>query len=279
VSNNHQQQKGARLDPRLPLSLALGAGGVRGMAHVGVLDALRSRGFRITEIVGASVGALILAFYAGVGMDVPTLRAFGVNLTSRHLLAWAWLRRAPEALRRRFQHRAGIIPESLERLAAVSGDGLHHGVERIGMVAYDLSAREEVFLHNLQVDFALDDATRGAVAIPRVYPPRDYAMSGRHMRLIDGGVTNLLPVDYLFAPPFRPQQVLAVDVSNRARQRQANLAKVAALSRAHPDVPIAVLQPDTLGRATLIYRRAELQSLIDSGRRAADLALGEMQTL
>ncbi|HKP11202.1 MAG TPA: patatin-like phospholipase family protein, partial [Blastocatellia bacterium] len=135
MNSLNQEQTLARLDPRLPLSLALGAGGVRGMAHVGVLDALTARGFRVTEIVGASVGALILAFYAGVGYDVPTLRAFGVGLTSRHLLAWAWLRRAPDALRQRFQHRAGIIPESLERLAAASGTRLHHGVERIGLVA------------------------------------------------------------------------------------------------------------------------------------------------
>ena len=93
-------------------------------------------------------------------------------------------------------------------------------------------AREEVFFHNLQADFALDDATRGAVAIPYVYPPRECTMSGRRLRLVDGGLSNLLPVDYLFAPPFCSQQVLAVDVSNRARQRQANLTKVEALSRA-----------------------------------------------
>ena len=92
------------------------------------------------------------------------------------------------------------------------------------------------------------------------------------MRLIDGGVTNLLPIDYLFTPPFRPQQILAVDVSNRAQQRQINFAKVQALSRAHPCTPVAVLQPDTLGRATLIYRREELQSLIDSGSRAAEIS-------
>ena len=272
MNNLHQERTLAQLDARLPLSLALGAGGVRGMAHVGVLDVLTARGFHITEMVGASVGALILAFYAAVGMDVPTLKRFGINLTSRHLLAWAWLRRAPGPLRRRFLHRAGIIPESLDRLAAASGERLHHGVERIGLVAYDLVERREVFFHNLQEDFALADVTRGAVAIPRVYPPRDCSVGGRRMRLIDGGVTNLLPVDYLFAPPFRPQQILAVDVSNSARRREANLAKVDALRRAHPGTPVAVLQPDTLGRATLIYRRDELQSLIESGSRAAELA-------
>jgi len=120
------------------------------MAHVGVLEVLVARGFQISEMVGASVGALILAFYAAVGLDVPTLKDFGINLTSRHLLAWAWLRRAPASVRQRFLHRAGSIPEALERLAEASGDPLHHGVQRIGLVAYDLIAREEVFFHNLQ---------------------------------------------------------------------------------------------------------------------------------
>jgi NTE family protein len=269
VNNHHQELTLAQLDARVPVSLALGAGGVRGMAHVGVLEVLAARGFQISEMVGTSVGALILAFYAGVGMDIETLKRFGVSLTSRHMLAWAWLRRAPAWLRQRFLHRAGVIPESLDRLAAATGEPLHHGVERIGLVAYDLLAGEEVFLHNLQASFALDDAARGAVAIPRVYPPRDCEAGGRQMRLIDGGVTNLLPVDHLFAAPFCPRQVLAVDVSNRARQRRANLAKVQALRRAHPDTPIAVLQPETLGRGTLLYRRAELQWLIESGSRAA----------
>ena len=98
------------------------------MAHVGVLEVLAERGFQISEMVGTSVGALILTFYTAVGMDVPTLRRFGASLTSRHLLAWAWLRRAPDFMRRRFLHRAGVIPESLDRLAAASGELLYHGV-------------------------------------------------------------------------------------------------------------------------------------------------------
>jgi NTE family protein len=279
VSNHHSERSLAPLDPHKPISLALGAGGIRGMAHVGVLEVLAERGFQISEMVGTSVGALILAFYTAVGMDVPTLRRFGASLTTRHLLAWAWLRRAPDFMRRRFLHRAGVIPESLDRLAAASGEPLYHGVERIGMVAYDLIAREEVFFHNLQSGFPLSDATRGAAAIPHVYPPRDCLMSGRRMRLIDGGVTNLLPVEYLFTAPFRPQQVLAIDVSNRERQRRANLAKIEALRHAHPDTPVRVVQPETLGRGTLLFRRAEVRTLIDSGHRAAAALLAEPRLL
>src|SRR5690349_18478505 len=125
------EQCGVALRRDLPVSLALGAGGVRGLAHVGVLEALGDAGFAVNEMVGTSVGALILAFYAGVGMDVETLRSTGLGLTSRHLLAWAWLRRAPEGVRRRFAWRAGPIPGCLDQLAGASWDRLHHGVERI----------------------------------------------------------------------------------------------------------------------------------------------------
>src|SRR5262249_8583861 len=121
--------------------------------------------------------------------------------------------------------------------------------------------------------FSLVDATRGAVAIPHVYPPRECTLGTRRMKLIDGGITNSLPIDRLFAPPFRPIQVLAVDVSRGRRQRRANFSKVANLQIAHPEVPIAVLQPDTLGHGTLIYRRKALQSLIECGRRAAAATL------
>jgi NTE family protein len=224
-------------------------------------------------MVGASVGAVILAFYAGVGMDVGTLKNFGLNLTSRHLLAWAWMRRAPEALRRRFLHRAGVIPESLDRLDRSSNGALHHGVERIGVVAYDLVAGEEVFFHNLLPGFSLGDSTRGSAAIPRVYPPRSCQFNGRQMRLIDGGVSNPLPIEYLFAPPFRPLQILAVDVSKRERGRRANLEKVATLRQQHPGVPIVVVQAETLGRGTLLYRQNELERLIECGKRAAAAAL------
>lgn len=254
----------------LPLSIALGAGGARGIAHLGILEVLVERRFHITEMVGTSVGALITAFYAAVGLDLPTMRMLGLNLTSRHLFVWAWLRRAPGFIGQRFASRAGIIPEYLERLAATSGNKLHHGVERIGLVAYDLNRREELLFHNMQPDFPLDAATRGAVAIPGFYPPRHCVVGGRKLRLIDGGVTNRLPVDKLFAPPFQPAQVLVVDISNRISQREENLAKVRALRQRHPAIPIAVIRPDTLGKGTVIYGQKEMQGLIDSGRRVAE---------
>ena len=41
-----------------PVALALGAGGARGLAQIGVIEALQARGMNIVAIAGASSGAL-----------------------------------------------------------------------------------------------------------------------------------------------------------------------------------------------------------------------------
>jgi predicted acylesterase/phospholipase RssA len=263
------------LDIHKPLSLALGAGGVRGFAHIGVLEALVERGFSISEIVGTSAGAIIGAFYAAVGLSLPELRAFGLNLTSRHLLRWALLRRLPESTRKKYAHIAGIIPGHLERLAQTSGRELQHGVERLGIVCYDVKQREEVFFHNLQDDFPLEEAARGSAAIPGFFPSRRCVVEGREYRLVDGGVINKLPVDRLFASPFQPAQILAVDVSNVQPIRDANRAKIEALRRQYPHVPIEILTPDLLGKGTILYRPQELLEIVEAGKKAVALSLVE----
>ena len=46
------------------VSLVLGSGGARGMAHIGVIEVLEERGYQIEEIAGSSVGALVGGIYA-----------------------------------------------------------------------------------------------------------------------------------------------------------------------------------------------------------------------
>ncbi len=49
----------ARRSAQTRVALALGSGGARGCAHVGVIEALRDRGFEIVGITGSSMGAMI----------------------------------------------------------------------------------------------------------------------------------------------------------------------------------------------------------------------------
>jgi NTE family protein len=52
------------------LSLALGSGGARGLAHIGVIEVLEEQGYRIESIAGSSMGALIGGVYAMGQLDV-----------------------------------------------------------------------------------------------------------------------------------------------------------------------------------------------------------------
>ena len=46
------------------MSLVLSSGGARGLAHVGVIEELEHRGYKIAEIAGCSAGALVGGMYA-----------------------------------------------------------------------------------------------------------------------------------------------------------------------------------------------------------------------
>jgi NTE family protein len=51
----------------LRVALALGSGGARGYAHIGVIEVLEERGFTITGVAGSSMGALVGGLYAAGG--------------------------------------------------------------------------------------------------------------------------------------------------------------------------------------------------------------------
>ena len=48
----------------MEISLALGAGGSKGVCHIGVLRLLEQEGFRIRAITGTSAGGIVAALYA-----------------------------------------------------------------------------------------------------------------------------------------------------------------------------------------------------------------------
>jgi predicted acylesterase/phospholipase RssA len=262
------------LNPDLPLSVVLGAGGVRGLAHVGLLAELEAHGFHITEMVGTSVGALIIAFYAAVGLDVEELRRAGCELRSSHLLWWALLRRTSKPFQLRFSHRAGGIPGYLGRLSRTSFSPLHHGVQRIGLTAYDMIRREQVLVHSDAPLTDLSAAARGAAALPGFFPGMRCQGVDRPLELVDGGIVNRMPLDALLEPPFSPAQILVADISGNARDRSENAAKVEALRPRFGGIPIVMTSPETLGGGTVMYRAGTQAEFYDGGRRAARLALG-----
>ncbi|MCK4578791.1 MAG: patatin-like phospholipase family protein, partial [Candidatus Marinimicrobia bacterium] len=58
------------LEPGATVGLALGGGGAKGLAHIGVLKALEEAGIRADYVAGSSMGALVGGAYAtGIPID------------------------------------------------------------------------------------------------------------------------------------------------------------------------------------------------------------------
>ena len=72
--------RGKRVSPERPFSLVLSGGGLKGLAHIGVLRALEERGLVPSLVVGSSIGSLIgAAWAAGVPLRQMEARARAVR--------------------------------------------------------------------------------------------------------------------------------------------------------------------------------------------------------
>ncbi|MGQ0607494.1 MAG: patatin-like phospholipase family protein [Chloroflexota bacterium] len=137
-------------------TLALGGGGARGWAHVGVARALDERGLRPTRIVGTSMGAIVGAALAA-GRTPDSIEADALRAPMHRLMA----RRGRFAL---FDPRP-----VLEHVAAELGDPRIEDLPTpLGITAYDLVAGAP----RLITRGRLVDALEISIAVPFFFPPR-----------------------------------------------------------------------------------------------------------
>jgi len=162
--------------PRPTVALALGAGGAKGLAHIGVIEELERQGYRISAIAGSSMGALIGGIYA-MG-KLPVYRDWVCKLARfdvLRLVDWTF--------------RGGLIKgeKIIETLRELIGDARIEDLPlAFTAVATDIDREREVWLTRGQ----LFDAIRASIAIPTVFRP--HTIDGR--RLVDGALLNPVPV-------------------------------------------------------------------------------------
>lgn len=77
---------------RLLVALALGSGGARGIAHVGVIKALEDAGIEPDIVTGSSSGAIVAALYAG-GRRARELEEIALAPGKSGLVDFAWFGR------------------------------------------------------------------------------------------------------------------------------------------------------------------------------------------
>lgn len=64
------KKQGGFMQQNKTVSLVLGGGGARGLAHIGVIEWLTENGYEIRSIAGSSMGALVGGIYAAGKLDV-----------------------------------------------------------------------------------------------------------------------------------------------------------------------------------------------------------------
>ncbi|HEY5840724.1 MAG TPA: patatin-like phospholipase family protein, partial [Mycobacterium sp.] len=146
------------------VALALGSGGARGYAHIGVINELRERGHEIVGVAGSSMGALVGGLHAADKLD--EYATWAGSLTQR-----AVLRLLDPSIAA-----AGVLraEKILEAVREILGDVT---IEELPIpftsVATDLITGKSVWLQRGPVD----DAIRASIAIPGVISP--HVLNGR----------------------------------------------------------------------------------------------------
>lgn len=176
---------------RPKIGLALGSGGSRGLAHIGVYKVLKEHNIPVDFIAGSSMGSFIGALIAN-NNDIGMIEKLAVNLKRKH-----WL------------------DLTIPKLGFVNGDKikeliriLTHGKNiedlpiPLAVVATDIETGERVVFDKGSVA----DAVRASISIPGIFVPE--TVNGR--LLVDGGVVERVPIQTI--KELGADFIIAVDV-------------------------------------------------------------------
>lgn len=207
---------------RGPVGLALGGGGARGIAHVGVLEALDQYGRLWPRIYAGTSAGSVIAVLAAAGLPPREIREFSVELDwFKHVI------RVSDLINLRNASRAGLFPNTRlaevveERIGRVGFDDLPYDV---AVTATDIAERRRIIMTSQRVADRIDHrelerflppqngdlpgaqtvvladvpiglAIRASCAVPGFFRP--VPIGG--MNLVDGGLVDQTPVDVVRA--------------------------------------------------------------------------------
>jgi NTE family protein len=217
------------------IALALGGGGARGLAHLGILRGLEKAEISIDLLTGTSMGALVAAVYAQNPSSTTAIDRFRNFLESPE-----FKNTNPEFLRSHnheeiplwegiFQRFTGFIRksifygQSLTRQASISEEKFTQNInflleegqieetaKALAVIALDLKSCGEVILRKGSIRRAVS----ASCAIPGIFPP--VKIDDRD--LVDGGWVDRVPVHP--ARIMGADFIIAVDVGEGAEAEE-----------------------------------------------------------
>ncbi|GAA0338895.1 patatin-like phospholipase family protein [Bacillus carboniphilus] len=183
------------------IGIALGAGGARGFAHLGVLKALEDAGIKVDMIAGSSMGSIVACFYS-----------------SGHSIEWLYT--LSKAFRRKY-----YLDFTVPKMGFIAGKRIKEFIRLlthnknledleipVSVVTTDIKTGEKVVF----TQGPIAEAVRASIAIPGIFVPEKY--QGRV--LVDGGVVDRVPVSVV--KEMGADIVIGVDVSSVRMNEEVN---------------------------------------------------------
>lgn len=176
------------------IALVLGSGGARGLAHIGVIEELLSRGYDITSVAGTSMGALVGGIYAAGKLSDFKDWVLGIDKFKMfQLLDFSFRLDGMVKGQRIISTLKEMVPDlSIESLSIP-----------FTAISTDMAAEREVVFDR----GSLFDAIRASISLPAFFRP----VHKSDMVLMDGGILNPLPINRVSRR--RGDKVFAVDVN------------------------------------------------------------------
>lgn len=158
------------------VTLALGGGGIKGIAHIGVIRRLEEEGYQIKAVAGTSAGGIVGALLAA-GYDSHRLESVLNEFTTANFFSRA-NNEGPSLM--------GLNGLSNALIKTLGSKTFEELVLPFACTAVDLDTAQEIILNQGRVV----DSVMATVAFPGVFPPKE--LQGHE--LVDGGVLDPVPV-------------------------------------------------------------------------------------
>lgn len=187
-----------------PFTLVLSGGGLKGLAHIGVLRALEERGLTPGLIVGSSMGSLVAAAWAA-GMPLKEMTERALAVRRRDIFQVAHVDMALKRMRSPAVYRREPLDALIESLV---GSRTFEELQRplvINTVELNTGMQTLWGLPGLR-SIRVADAVFASCALPGIFPPRE--IDGRWY--VDGAVIENMPAQVAASHGEGP--VMAVDV-------------------------------------------------------------------
>jgi NTE family protein len=210
-------ESGRRGRPRTVL--VLGGGGMRGMAHVGVLRALRELGIEYDAIVATSIGSLVGGLAASGAMD-DEIEHIVTAVQKGDYFKLNFLKFLLKGTRTPSMYSGDTFRDNLKEIMP-PGSTEPGSVARTRIPFYCnsicLETGGSVFWGTRgSDDVSLVDAVYSSCALPGIFEP--FQRNEKHY--MDGGIVDALPLR--FAKTLSPDLIIAVDLTVKATFKDPN---------------------------------------------------------